>query len=356
MSGKIIQKSILGLSLLFLFGCQQTESPKDADFVIFNQQKSLAFSFYGDTLKEIGEATELKDGRVPRWDYVKETDEAVYGKTTETSHPGSPLIYRYDKTKHSFKTIDDGDAYAMGFDGEFLYRTDVFTDKVVFYKHDELLKEVLKKEFSAETALTLTNGILPIGDKLYVLIGSVDKDSGQHENRLWILDKNLNKLEDIAIDYTDQDRGGFLRMVNVGHKLYIVESSRGLRDDGEPGPGNTIVTYDIESRELGQIKVDTPYPHDIFYDEERNLLVIYHYTLYVKDAKWTFVNLDDNSQRTISLAEGFDQDASFTQHNGDYYFLFKNKLVKYNYDNDKKTEYDLKQYGIENASVLVFEK
>ena len=145
-------------------------------------------------------------------------------------------------------------------------------------------------------------------------------------------------------------------MVNVGHKLYIVESSRGLRDDGEPGPGNTIVTYDIESRELGQIKVDTPYPHDIFYDEERNLLVIYHYTLYVEDAKWTFVNLDDNSQRTISLAEGFDQDASFTQHNGDYYFLFKNKLVKYNYDNDKKTEYDLKQYGIENASVLVFEK
>ena len=66
--------------------------------------------------------------------------------------------------------------------------------------------------------------------------------------------------------------------------------------------------------------------------------------------------MDDNSQRTISLAEGFDQDASFTQHNGDYYFLFKNKLVKYNYDNDKKTEYDLKQYGIENASVLVFEK
>ena len=82
MSGKIIQKSILGLSLLFLFGCQQTESPKDADFVIFNQQKSLAFSFYSDKLKEIGEATELKDGRVPRWDYVKETDEDVYGKTS----------------------------------------------------------------------------------------------------------------------------------------------------------------------------------------------------------------------------------------------------------------------------------
>lgn len=356
MFGKIVKKNILGLFVLFLLGCQQESFSKQTNLVIFNDQAGIAFAIEGEKLDKIGEVFKLKGEKAPRWDYVVDTEKAVYGKTTEDGSSGFPLIYRYDKADHFFTTIDDGDAYTMSFDGKYLYRTEVYTDRVVFYKHDENLKEVTQKEFASNGTLEITNDILANNDNLYVLVGSMDKEGGQLSNRLWILDKDLNKLEEVDIDYTAENRGGYLHMVNSGNIFYIAVPNSGRQANGEPGPGNTIVTYNLDSKELGQIQVETPYPYELFFDKERNILVIYHYTLYVEDGKWTFIDLDDGSQRTISLAKGYDQDASFTQHNGDYYFLFKEKLVKYNYDEDRKTEYDLGRYGIESASVLVFKK
>ena len=342
---------------LFMACTNQTQSKsKDGNFAIFNKAEAISFSFKGDKIEKNGVVAKIPDKMYPRSDYVEGSGDFIYGQTMENKKPGFPYIYRYDKTNHSVKILDDGDAYTMTYDGQYLYRSEVYTDKVVVHKYNSNLKEVSKKEIPNSTTLELTNDMLVIGEKLYILVGSVDDNTTQHSNHLWILDKNLELLEQRTIDYTSENRGGFLQMVNVDETLYIAEPSRGRREDGEPGPGHNIVTYNLETQKLGQIQVDIPYPHDLFYDKERNILVVYHYTLYVEDAKWTFTDLDDNSQRTISLSKGYDKDAYFAQQDGNYYFLFNDRLIQYNYDEDKKREYDLKKFGIDSASVLVFEK
>ena len=356
---KIISLCCIGFCLFLMTGCKQqktSSSTADGDFIIFNKAEAISFSFEKDKIKKHTVVARVPDRMYPRNDYVEEVGNIVYGQTMENNKPGFPYLYRYDKTNHSIKILDDGDAYAMTYDGEFLYRTEVYTDRVVLHKYNSNFKEVSKKEIPNTTTLELTNDILAIGEKLYILVGSVDDETSAHANRLWILDKNLELLEERDIDYTSENRGGFLQMINIGQTLYIAEPSRGRREDGELGPGYNIVTYNLDTQELGQIQVEIPYPHDLYYDEERHILVVYHYTLYVEDAKWTFIDLDDNSQRTISLGKGFDQDAYFTQQDGLYYFLFNDKLVQYNYDEDKKKEYSLKEFGIDSASVLVFEK
>lgn len=347
---------VIILVLLFLGGYQLSDmhSNKKGNIVIFNGANGIEFLLQDEKLEKIRRVVKTPDSF--RFDYIEDTGDMVYGKTMENRKPGRPYLYQYNKKNHKVKTVDDGDAYAITYDGQYLYRTEVYTDRVVFHKYNSNLKEVLKKEIPNSTTLELTNDMLAIEDKLYVLVGSVNDDTTEHSNHLWILDKNLELLEQRAIDYTSENRGGFLQMVNVGQTLYIAEPSRGRREDGEPGPGYNIVIYNLETQELGQMQVDIPYPHDLFYDKERNILVVYHYTLYVEDAKWTFIDLDDNSQRTISLAKGFDKDAYFTQKDGKYYFLFEDKLVQYDYDKKQKIEHDLKEFGIDSASVLVFQK
>lgn len=343
--------------LLLLVACSPKTQiiSKKADFLIINDADTLSFNFEENGIKQVERTKTIKDNMFLRWDYALDTKNAIFGKTTENNKPGQPYLYRYDKVSHKLKTVDKGDPSKLAYDGKYLYWTDVFTDKVVLHKYTSDLQPVLEKTYPSKDALNLTTGMVTIDDHLYILIGNVDRTTNLPTNRLWILNKNLEMLEQQDIDYTDKNRGGYLEMVNVDHTLYIVEASKGQRKDGEPGEGYTIVSYNIDTKKIGRFDLKTPYPHDIFYDKSRNILVIYHDSNYVEDAKWTFVNLKTGDQRIISLAKGMNQDASFTLHNDEYFFLFKDKLVKYDYDKDKKVEYDLTKFGIKSADVLVFE-
>lgn len=63
------------------------------------------------------------------------------------------------------------------------------------------------------------------------------------------MDKDSNKLEQINIDYTDENLGGYLEMVKVANAFYITVPSSNRQETGEAGLNKIIVPYNVENKE-----------------------------------------------------------------------------------------------------------
>lgn len=91
----------------------------------------------------------------------------------------------------------------------------------------------------------------------------------------------------------------------------------------------------------------------------RNQLIIWHYELYLPTFTYTIYSIPDGSQKVVSFPE-YEKMRQvehvlppflfFGKH---YYFLFEDKIVEYDPDNEQKTEYDLTEFDLSGPMGLL---
>ena len=166
------------------------------------------------------------------------------------------------------------------------------------------------------------------------------------------MDKEFNIVE----TYNLNETSAYMRMVNVGDVLYIVEALSGRNSDGEYKSGNKLLVFDLKSQNKNYIDIPDKYPTSIHYDAKNNQLIIENEGLYNGDFSFTTVNLD-NLEKDIIHLEGFSTEQYiapyFTFKDNIYYFLFNDSLVKYDIVDKKQTIINLEKYKIKDAHYLI---
>lgn len=231
----------------------------------------------------------------------------------------------------------------------------MFNDKTTFFRYDKDNLEKLSENSIQDENMNYTTGIREHGDYVYALIGAVNKETLKPKNVLWKMDKSFNIIEKIDLNYI---LGGYIDLEIIGDKFYIVEGTKGRRADGEPGGGQNIVTYDLNTGKIENITLKYNYPKKIYYDKKNNNLIIQHYGVYIKDFRFTIYSLDTQQEKYITFPE-YENKASdinsFYFKDDNYYFLLSeiNKVVKYNVVTDEKKEYSLEKFELDTPHTIV---
>lgn len=351
-----ILKVFLFISLFLLSACSSKAISKPYDLAILDGQRVVTFSDSDGQLEQL-EERKIFDKPLQLWtEGAVRMGDSLYNRTTE-DHQFKTYLAKLNTQTFDVSQVqaDGNDSYTRTSDGDFIYSTAVFNDRTEFYKYDKNLKLVKKQSIKEEGKMNLTNDILVIGDNLYVLVGSIDINTGTNENELWRVSKDLTLEEKIDLDYTE---GGYMRMVHVNGTLYITEAKEGVAENGEPNGGRHIVAFNLESHGKTFIETEYSYPQYIRYDEKRNRLLVLHDPNYVPQCTWTFIELTTGKQSHLRFEdkEKTSVPPFYTEHDGSYYYLFDSQLIKYDPDTEQKTEYDLSEYGITQAHTVVFGK
>lgn len=351
---------LLAVVVLGLSGCQSKAKSKPAkayDLAISHGNRITTFKNDNNQLEKV-ETRQLFDKNLGIWqERLQCVKGRLYGRTHESAD--SYQVYLFDIEPKTLKSklteVGGNDIYGSANDGEYIYTTAVFSGHTDFYKYDTNLHQVAKKTIKEAGVMNLTNEIIFVGDTIYVLVGSVDNETGANSNYLWVMNKQLEIQDKIDLNYTE---GGYFRMVEADGKLYMTAAKEGIREDGEPDGGQHILVYNLASGEISRIETEFEYPKFIYYDKSRHQLLVLHDPLYVADYTWTIIDLENLSQTQLTfpeIASGI-QEVFFTQRDSDYYFLFNEHLVKYSADTQEKTIYDLSKYDIDNADAVIFSK
>ena len=173
---------------------------------------------------------------------------------------------------------------------------------------------------------------------------------------VWELSEDLEVLYRFDLQVGDPDLyHNYHNLIQIGENFYLSESSTWTREENMIG--KNILRYNYKTGEKEFIPLKTLAPTELYFDKERNVLQVLHDQTQVNPYTWTLINLTTGDQRILE----FDRDdyhAAWnpfsTFYDGHYYYLFDTKLVKYNYDTQEKTVYDLSEYGIESAEVIMF--
>lgn len=346
--------------LLILLGCSQQPSKVNKvnyDLIISNKGSLVLFQDKEGKLEVVKTLHRISPENFGFITYnTLEFPTEVYGMTRH--HGGqNPYLYHFDKEnlQLSAKKIPRNKIYpdTIEHDGQYIYGRATSTSDIYFYKYDVDFNLVKEKAYPNTTSQMNINNFIVVEDKLYVVIGMADKETREYFSELWILNTDLEVEEKISLDTRDDLRRVGIDLVHGNGILYISQWYDVELLGDVIGGGKTIQTFNLATKELGEIKLKHPYPHEIFYDNKRQVLQIAHDPVYVPDNIRTFIDMKTGEQSTLTLGNG-DESAYSTEHQGDYYYVFKKKLVKYNYDSGEKVEYDLSDYGIKEADIIFF--
>ena len=120
----------------------------------------------------------------------------------------------------TFKLAEGNDAYASITDGNYLYATAVFTDRIEFYKYDNNLEVVTNVTMKNDGQLNASQQFVIIDNYLYLLVSTLDLSTQVPNAEIWKMDKEFNIVE----TYNLNETSAYMRMVNVDDVLYIVEA------------------------------------------------------------------------------------------------------------------------------------
>ncbi|HFR3504155.1 hypothetical protein HO565_04750 [Streptococcus suis] len=373
----MVRKKILLsiLSLLLLSACSTataSSGAKDYDFVIFDDQRAITFN------DDQGKLIKLEDrelfsggGQLQNVDFF-ESQGMIYG-TTVHLEPVEFKHYRLNKeTLEMEKHVkpEGLDAFTASFNGKFFYATSVFNDRIEVYKYDTDFNLVQQRNFGIEEWGQLTTHDMVSKDgKLYIslngekfedleqLIQNPGKYHGTVFTEIWELSEDLEVLQrfDLQGIGAPDLYHNYHNVIQIGDTFYLSESSTWTREADIIG--KNILRYNYKTGEKEFIPLNTLAPTELHYDKERNVLQVLHNQVHVHSYTWTLINLTTGDQRMLK----FDRDdyhAAWnpfsTFYDGHYYYLFDTKLVKYNYDTQEKIVYDLSEYGIDSAEVIMF--
>ena len=355
---KLYLKPFLAICFsLLLCGCQgnqktaQTAS-KPYQLAIFDTNTIHTFNQQDGTLQKV--ETLERAQHLSYWSegFVSATDGLYFAKTKPDDQFKS-YVAKIDKTNltEDFVSAEGNDTYTSTTDGDYYYATAVFTDRIECYKYDKSLKVVHSAVINNAETVNSSNQLVFVGNDLYLLVSQVVIATGLEQTELWRMDKDFNILEKINIE----EDSPYLRMTAVGDKLYLSGTIAGKNADGFIG-GNTILIYDLATRQKEYIQLSTSYPLAIYHDPVHNNLLISHEQNALPAIHWTIYNLDSGMEHTVSFPEIATEDtfsSAFAMLNGRYYFLFAKHLIEVNATGEKVTNYDLTEFGLANAHGLI---
>lgn len=343
---------VIGIVFMILSGCQQRQASKPYQLAIFDKNQIKTFTASGSSLKPV-ETIKRTGTKL----FEKESFKALGNQyVTKTLEGNSLKVYLESIDKKNLTEIispaPGNDAYTSIADDHYFYTTAVFTDRIDFYKFDKNLKQVLHQKIPNQESLNASNQFLLIDHYLYLLVSYVDKNTQKPGTSLWKMDKFFKIIEKIDLE----DGSAYLRMANVGHKLYLPETFAGYLTNGEPQSGNRIMVFDLDTREKYYLMSSLNYPKSIYYHDGANQLIIENDGFYNKNFPRTIRDLSTNSERTISHEMPEDKDYSppfFAKNERSYYFLFSDYLIIYDVQSGQKTNIPLSKYKIDSAHAMI---
>ena len=339
--------------LIYLSACQSNKlnSVDDYKMAIWDSDKIAVFDDYD--LNVFKGNIARKEKYIYWAESFSEAGSYSTAKTKDTSGL-KRYVSRINKENLSetFKLAEGNDAYASITDGDYLYATAVFTDRIEFYKYDNNLEVVTKVTMKNDGQLNASQQFVIVDNYLYLLVSILDLSTQVPNAEIWKMDKEFNIVEKYNLDETS----AYMRMVNIDDVLYIVEALSGRNSDGEYKSGNKLLVFDLKSQSKNYIDIPDKYPTSIHYDAKNNQLIIENEGLYNGEFFFTTVNLD-NLEKDIIHLEGFSTEQYtapyFTFKDKIYYFLFNDSLVKYDIVDKKQTVINLENYKIKNAHYMI---
>ncbi|MYN70092.1 hypothetical protein GLP18_07640 [Streptococcus suis] len=369
---KKILLSILPLFLLSACSTLATNDAKDYDFVIFDDQRAITFNDEQGKLTKIEDRNLFSDGKQLQNVDFFESQGMIYGTTLHT-YPVEFKHYRLNKEKLKMEKIvkpQGKDSYPATFNGKYFYSVAIFSDRVEIYKYDTDFELILQKDFGIEEwGQLMVYDIITKEGKLYLSIsGEKFEDLKKFMNdpvnyhgavftEIWELSEDLEVLQRFDLQGIGDPNlyHNYHQFIQIGDTFYLSESYTWTRE--KDTTGQNILRYNIRTGDKEFIPLKTVAPTKLHFDKERNVLQTLHDQTQVNPYTWTLINLTTGDQRILE----FDRDEYpaewnpfSTLYDGNYYFLFDTKLVKYNYDTQEQVVYDLTEYGIESAEVIMF--
>ena len=339
--------------LICLSACQSNKlnSVDDYKMAIWDSDKIAVFDDY--------DLNVLKGNIARKEKYIywaESFSEAGSYSTAKTKD--TPALKRFvsrinkENLSETFKLAEGNDAYASITDGDYLYATVVFTDRIEFYKYDNNLEVVTNVTMKNDGQLNASQQFVIVDNYLYLLVSTLDLSTQVPNAEIWKMDKEFNIVE----KYNLAETSAYMRMVNVDDVLYIVEALDGRNSNGEYKSGNKLLVFDLKSQNKNYIDIPDKYPTNIHYDAKNNQLIIENEGLYNGEFSFTTVNLDNLDEDIIRL-EGFSTEQYFAPYftfkDNIYYFLFNDSLVKYDIVDKKQTIINLEKYKIKDAHYLI---
>lgn len=338
---------------IILTGCTHQTKDNDSknkynyDIAIITKDKKLLFEEQNNKLQLINTLTKDSEYGFLKEDYFN-LDDSLLIKTTVIGKRA--LLASIDKNTLDIKLKDDDmEPYTFTYYNNKIYATNVFVDKFNMYEYDADFKQLRTKEVKNEN-INITNDIVIKNEKIYLLIGNVDKNN-QVKNLLFVLNMNFEIEREIDLNY---ENGSYMRMLIDEKYAYITQNYHGKTATNEPAGSNKILKLNLETEEKTFINLDYNYPLNIYEDNDN--FIINHYSLYVPNYTWTIYNKKTEEKKIIYFPDGRkdrDKPPYFTQDKYNYYFLFEDKLYKYNKNTLEETFYDLSEFGINDADIML---
>lgn len=213
--------------------------------------------------------------------------------------------------------------------------------------------------------------MLVVGDAIYILVMQIDDKSKIPTSTYSLkkLDKAFNMIEDIDLSKqatTNNDcntksnsscnkLGTIESMEYFNGKFYFSETSSSSIAINEPVGSNRIWMYDVASKNMSTIKLNTYFPYKLHIDSENEQLVVQHSSRFVKDHTYTIISIKDYTFKEIHFAQYEDvevSDAYFVIKNNHYYFMFDDAIYKYDISGNLIYKHDLLQYNMEDPGIL----
>lgn len=373
---KKILLSLLTLLLLAACSTLSNSNTKNYDFVIFDDQKAITFRDDQEKLVKIEERKLFSgDGQLQNVDFFEDKG-TVYG-TSVHSYPIEFKHYRLNKETLKMEKIvkpKGKDAFTASFHHNFFYATAVFNDRIEIYKYDTDFNLVLQKDFRIEEwGQLVTYDMISQNDRLYLSIGGdrfenlddvINEPSLYHGipfSEIWELTDDLELVQQFDLQLGDPNlQHNYMNMIMVDDTIYLSDGytwTYANKQVEAAKPGKNILSSNLKTGKKQFIPLTKPAPTDLSFDKERKILQVLHSQIEVDPYTWTLIDLVTGNQRVLEF-DRHDYETDWTPfstfHNGNYYYLFNTKLVKYNYDTQEQTVYDLSKYGITSAEVIMF--
>ena len=357
MKSNLIKILIFFLVSLPLVGCQLGQKPatdkeKNYQLAIFDVNKILTFEENNGRLKQLETIARNKELSYWKEGFVAADGDSFFAKTKEDSQYRSYVATIDGKTlKERFVPTKGHTIYTSATDGTYYYATAVFMDRIEFYKYDLTLNVVHSKSIKNAETINASNQFVVIGDDLYLLVSQVVGATGVEQTELWRMDKEFTIQEKIKLE----EANPYLRMVNIGEKLYLTEAFNGKSAEGYIG-GRQILVYDLANHSKEYIQLSTSYPLDIYHDPVHNNLLIAHEPSHLSGIYWTLYQLDSGKETVLTFPEIQQEDSRssfFTMKNGRYYFLFANNLIEVDEHGQKVANHDLTPYQLKSPHALI---
>ena len=332
------------------------DSEFTSDFALYTWDSVLTFSFENDQLiLDEKKSTDLNCTFLNG--HFKQSDDYWYSVTSEEPALERKILkIRKDTMELTVSEPVSGGGFASTgvFRNTFLYDISSYADfRIIQYDSD--FRKIRESVFSHDQEMIIVLDICSVQDKVCVLLGD------EYLNQwIMILDSALNE---IARYRKPDEYATLLKMASDDTRLYLTETNRGRRADGNPGPAYRILDFDPDTGQFGSFEVvlGNAYPYGIQYVKDDHALFITHEPWSLGDGVWTIYSLDTGTETVFKCSQlgyeyakmdSFPFAAEGTD--GYYYFFAGNTLYRVQKDKGIVRQWDLSQYGLLYPHTMIF--